>query len=73
MYLKAFYTVYPGGEVWGHQDTDPWNKIDPMTNMSAYVKNKFGKTNVSPQPSRTYSLEELAAKTFDAVRTSPIS
>ena len=73
MYLKAFYTVYSGGEVWGHQDTDPWNKIDPMTNMTAYVKNKFGKTNVSPQPSRTYSLEELAAKTFDPVRTTPIS
>jgi N-acetylmuramoyl-L-alanine amidase len=72
-YLKAFYTVYPGGEVWGHQDTDPWNKIDPMTNMTAYVKNKFGKTNVSPQPSRTYSLEELAAKTFEPVRTTPIS
>jgi hypothetical protein len=72
-YLKAFYTVYPGGEVWGHQDTDPWNKVDPMTNMTAYVKNKFGKTNVSPQPSRTYSLEELAAKTFDPVRTTPIS
>ena len=73
MYLKAFYTVYSGGEVWGHQDTDPWNKIDPMTNMTSYVKNKFGKTNVSPQPSRTYSLEELAAKTFDPVRTTPIS
>jgi len=72
-YLKAFYTVYPGGEVWGHQDTDPWNKIDPMTNMTAYVKNKFGKTNLSPQPSRTYSLEELAAKTFDPVRSTPIS
>ena len=65
MYLKAFYTVYSGGEVWGHQDTDPKRKIDPMTNMTAYVKNKFGKINVSPQPSRTYSLEELAAKTFD--------
>lgn len=73
MYLKAFYTVYPGGEVWGHQDTDPWNKIDPMTNMTSYVKNKFGKINISPQPSRTYSLEELAAKTFEAVRTTPIS
>lgn len=72
MFLKAFYTVYPGGEVWGHQDTDPWNKIDPMTNMSEYVKNKFGKTNISPQPSRTYSLEELASRTFDPVRTSQV-
>jgi len=71
-YLKAFYTVYPGGEVWGHQDTDPWSKTDPMTNMSAYVKNKFGKTNISPQPSRTYSLEELGEKLFDPVRTSPL-
>ena len=72
MYLKAFYTVYSGGEVWGHQDTDPWNKIDPMSNMTSYVKNKFGKTNVSPQPSRTYSLEELAEKLFGPVRTDPL-
>jgi hypothetical protein len=72
MYLKAFYTVFSGGEVWGHQDTDPWNKIDPMVNMSEYVRNKFGKTNISPQPSRTYTLEELAARTFDPIRTTPI-
>ena len=46
-FLKAFYVVYPGGQVWGHNDTDPGNKIDPGIDMVQYVRNKFGKFNVA--------------------------
>ena len=46
-FLKAFYVVWPGGQVWGHNDTDPGNKIDPGIDMVQYVQNKFGKFNVA--------------------------
>lgn len=46
-FLKAFYVVWPGGQVWGHNDTDPGNKIDPGIDMVQYVRNKFGKFNVA--------------------------
>lgn len=46
-FLKAFYVVWPGGQVWGHNDTDPGNKVDPGIDMVQYVRNKFGKFNVA--------------------------
>ena len=45
-FLKTFYRVWPGGQVWGHNETDPTNKIDPGVPMSLYIQ-KFGKSNVS--------------------------
>ena len=63
-YLTAFYQVYPGGEVWGHMDTDPENKIDPGFDVQSYVFNKFGKKNISPQPTRTYAIQELTTRSF---------
>lgn len=46
-FLKAFYLVWPGGQVWGHNDTDPGNKVDPGIDMVQYVQNKFNKFNVA--------------------------
>jgi N-acetylmuramoyl-L-alanine amidase len=46
-FLKAFYTVHPGGQVWGHSDTDPNNKIDPGIDMQDFVKKNFNKKNIS--------------------------
>lgn len=46
-FLKAFYVVWPGGQIWGHNDTDPGNKIDPGIDMVQYARNKFGKFNVA--------------------------
>lgn len=46
-FLEAFYLVWPGGQVWGHNDTDPNNKIDPGIDMQEYILNKFGKRNKS--------------------------
>jgi N-acetylmuramoyl-L-alanine amidase len=63
-YLAAFYQVYPGAEVWGHKDTDPDKKIDPGFDVESYIFNKFGKKNVSPQPTRTYTIQELTSRSF---------
>jgi len=46
-FLKAFYVVWPGGQVWGHNDTDPENQSDPGIDMQQYIKSKFKKTNKS--------------------------
>lgn len=45
-FLRTFYIVWPGGQVWGHNETDPSNKIDPGIAMATYIK-KFGKSNVT--------------------------
>jgi N-acetylmuramoyl-L-alanine amidase len=45
--LNTFYKVWPGGQVWGHNDTDPGNKSDPGFNVSTYIRQNFNKENVS--------------------------
>jgi N-acetylmuramoyl-L-alanine amidase len=46
-FLRAFYVVWPGGQVWGHNDTDPESKVDPGIDMQEYIQNKFKKKNKS--------------------------
>jgi N-acetylmuramoyl-L-alanine amidase len=46
-YLECFYKVFPGGQVFGHNDTDPGRKPDPGVDIPQYVENKFGKSNVN--------------------------
>jgi N-acetylmuramoyl-L-alanine amidase len=45
-FMKAFYTVHPGGQAFGHFDIDPTRRSDPNFDVVAYVKSKWGKTNV---------------------------
>lgn len=45
-FLTAFYAVHPGGQVWGHNDTNP-ERVDPGIDMQQYIKNKFDRTNKS--------------------------
>lgn len=45
--LKAFYVVFPGGQVWGHNDISPSTQIDPGFDVPEYVLRKFGKRNAS--------------------------
>lgn len=45
-WCKAFYAVWPGGQAFGHNDTDPGRKVDPGFNVPEYVKTKFSKENV---------------------------
>lgn len=46
-FIRAFYDVWPGGQVWGHNDTDPGNKSDPGIDIPEYVYRKFRKRNIS--------------------------
>ena len=45
-FCAAFYAVWPGGQAYGHNDTDPQRKVDPGFNVPEYVKTKFGKNNI---------------------------
>ncbi len=47
MLFNAFYKVWPGGQAWGHNDTDPQNKPDPGFPIPEFVRSNFGKENVS--------------------------
>ena len=47
MFFNAFYKVWPGGQAWGHNDTDPTQKSDPGFSVPEFVRSKFGKENVS--------------------------
>lgn len=46
-FMRAFYDVWPGGQAWGHVDTDTAGKVDPGFSVPEYVQSRFGKTNVS--------------------------
>lgn len=45
-FMNKFYAVWPGGQAFGHNDTDPSNKIDPGFSVPSYVSQKFGKSNI---------------------------
>jgi N-acetyl-anhydromuramyl-L-alanine amidase AmpD len=45
-FMRAFYTVHPGGQAWGHVDIDPERRSDPNFDVPSYVKNIFGKENI---------------------------
>ena len=45
MFVESFYIIWPGGQAWGHSDTDP-GKIDPGFDVQQYVYNKFNKENI---------------------------
>ena len=46
-FMKTFYRVWPGGQAFGHSQTDP-NKIDPGFPVGTYIKNEFNKENLNP-------------------------
>jgi N-acetylmuramoyl-L-alanine amidase len=46
-FMRTFYLVWPGGQAWGHVDTDRKGKVDPGFDVPDFVKVKFGKQNVS--------------------------
>ena len=45
-FMRAFYTVVPGGQAWGHNDIDHTRRSDPHFNVQLYIKSKFNKINV---------------------------
>lgn len=42
---KAFYTIFPGGQILGHNDVD-LNAIDPGFNVIDYMRQKYGKESI---------------------------
>jgi N-acetylmuramoyl-L-alanine amidase len=46
MFVESFYTVWPGGQAWGHNDTTDQGKIDPGFDVQQYVYNEFNKENI---------------------------
>ena len=45
-FMRAFYSVHPGGQAWGHADIDPDRRSDPNFDVQRYVKKAFGKENI---------------------------
>jgi len=63
MFFNAFYKVWPGGQAWGHNDTDPQNKSDPGFPIPDFVRSNFGKINASPSGTTPpLTPEEIAAE-----------
>jgi N-acetylmuramoyl-L-alanine amidase len=46
MFMGSFYDEFPGGQAFGHVDTDDKGKQDPGFDVQEYVLSKFGKKNV---------------------------
>ena len=66
MFVESFYTVWPGGQAWGHSDTDP-GKIDPGFDVQQYVYNKFNKENIYADGKQLAS--SLSSVQLEAART----
>ena len=58
-YFRAFFTVFPGAQAFGHRDFDP-NKVDPGFDVSGYIETKFNKTNVKSPTEGPATLSEIA-------------
>ena len=65
MFVESFYSVWPGGQAWGHNDTSD-TKIDPGFDVQQYVYNKFNKENIyadGKQSASSLSSAQLEAAT----------
>lgn len=62
-FMKTFYDVFPGGQAFGHMDTDPLNKIDPGFSVEDYVFFNFRKGNISNPTSPPLTVAQLQAYT----------
>ena len=45
-FMKAFYTVIPGGQAWGHNSIDNTRRSDPHFDVPKYVEKQFNKVNI---------------------------
>ncbi len=59
IFLRAFYRVWPGGQVFGHSQTDP-DQIDPGFPVGTYIKNNFSKENLTPGNERPLTSTQIA-------------
>jgi N-acetylmuramoyl-L-alanine amidase len=62
MFMDSFFKVFPYGQAFGHNDTDPNRKPDPGFDVVRYCRNKFNvRIFASPYPNNSYSLDALIA------------
>ena len=66
MFVESFYTVWPGGQAWGHNDTSDAGKIDPGFDVQQYVYNGWGKKNIYSNGEQDIS--SLSSKELEAAR-----
>lgn len=58
MFMKAYYSIWPGGSAFGHNDIEDWAR-DPGFDVQQYVKNKFKKINQANPTESELSQEDL--------------
>lgn len=61
MIVSAYYTIWPGCNVFGHNDLSEW-AIDPGFDVSGYIKNRFKTTNSSNPTEVEVDQDTLVAK-----------
>ena len=66
-FMSTFYKAFPGGQAFGHMDTDPSQKIDPGFSVANYVFTNFGKKNVSSATSQPLTVAELQTYRASAI------
>ena len=66
-FMATFYKAFPGGQAFGHMDTDPSQKIDPGFSVANYVFTNFGKKNVSSATSQPLTVAELQTYRASAI------
>ena len=59
-FLATFYKVFPGGQAFGHSDTDPGNKIDPGFSVPSYVTSVFNKNNITTGTSAPLTVAQIS-------------
>ena len=59
LFLRTFYRIWPGGQVFGHSQTDP-NKIDPGFSVGTYIKKEFNKENLTSGNERPLTSTQIA-------------
>ena len=58
-FMKTFFDVFPGGQAFGHMDTDPLNKIDPGFSVEDYILTNFNKRNISQGTSQPATIRDI--------------
>tara|TARA_Y100000389_G_C17471478_1_gene531663 strand:+ start:8001 stop:9896 length:1896 start_codon:yes stop_codon:yes gene_type:complete len=64
-FIRAFYSVHPGGQVWGHRDTDP-DQIDPGIDMRDYIEKNFKRKNTKSSGTKPPLLSKGSTSTSPA-------
>ena len=63
MFMKTFFDVFPGGQAFGHMDTDPLGKIDPGFSVEDYILTNFGKRNLTKGTEAPLTITQYASRT----------